>query len=165
MFCIIFSIYALAQQQTYTIMLVLKNKLLAAAAIVAFNSITITLASGTVRTMRGLPEWLYYLTYVTQPRYAGAFLNQQIFQQYDQALPILKNITRSCNTNAWSEGCLYVNGTHYLEERYFNGGERIDLNYYLNFGICFAFPVIAFIVNLVFYSIPLPGLVKSKFRE
>ncbi len=165
MFSIIFAIYSLAQQQAYTTMLILKNKLLAAACMIGLNSICITLGSGTVRTLRGLPEWLYYLTYITQPRYAGAFLNQQIFLQYDQALPVLKNITRACNTNAWGEGCLYVNGTHYLEERYFNSGERQDLNYYLNFGLCFAFPVAAFLINLLLYSIPLPGLVKSKFRE
>lgn len=146
-------------------MLILKDVYLAAAAMFSFAGLTISLGSGTVRTMKSLPDWLYYLTYVTQPRYVGAFLNEKIFSQYQDELPVLRNITRSCSKNAWSDGCVYVNGTHYLGERYYVGGTRDDLNFYMNFGLCFAFPLFAFFFNIVFFSLPLPALVKGKFRQ
>jgi hypothetical protein len=165
MFGVIFAIHSLGVQQTLPVMLVIKDQLLAAAAMFTFAGLTVTLASGTVKTMKSLPDWLYYFTYVTQPRYAGAFLNEQIYSQYQEELPVLRDITRSCNKNAWSDGCVYVNGTHFLGERYYTGGARDDLNFYMNFGICFVFPLFAFLFNTIFYSLPLPALVKSKFRE
>ena len=61
----------------------------------------------------------------------------------------------------------YVNGTHYLIEKY--GYQGSELSYFLdqwfNFGVCFVFPAGLFLLNLVLYLIPLPAFVKAKFRE
>jgi ATP-binding cassette subfamily G (WHITE) protein 5 (sterolin 1) len=61
----------------------------------------------------------------------------------------------------------YINGSHYLKEKY--GFERDELSLFLdrwfNFGVCFVFPLGLFIINLILYVIPLPAFVKAKFRE
>ena len=65
----------------------------------------------------------------------------------------------------------YVNGTHYLEEKYGLGGG--DLHSFLgggdggwfNLGVSFVFPAALAAVNLLLYLVPLPAFVKAKFRE
>jgi len=74
----------------------------------------------------------------------------------------------TCTQNDFNKGCRYLNGTHYLHDRYYHksaatGTEDLDL--YLNFGVCFAFPVFSFIINSMLYAIPLPILIKQKFRD
>ena len=158
--------YLLAQQHTLAVLLTIKNRILATAALVAFHSLTIALSSGTVRKLRSLPDWLYYITYVTQPRYAGAFFNEIIFAQFDTAVPTLNGSRElSCSSTEFGRGCRYLNGTHYLRERYFHQSDRDDLNYWLNFGLSFGFPVLAFLMNIVVYMVPLPVLVKNRFRD
>ncbi|CAG7733875.1 unnamed protein product [Allacma fusca] len=162
------TLYLLAQQHTLGALLTIKNRIFAAAALVAFHSLTIALSSGTVRSLRALPDWLYYITYVTQTRYAGAFLNQVNFQQFsgNRSAPIWNGERElSCSNSDFGRGCRYMSGKHYLHERYYQEGDRDDLNYWLNYGICFGFPVVAFLINLMVYTMPLPLLVKNKFRE
>ena len=61
----------------------------------------------------------------------------------------------------------YINGTHYLQEKY--GYEEGDvaaiMDTWFNLGISFVFPLGLFFLNLVLYLIPLPAFVKAKFRE
>ena len=63
--------------------------------------------------------------------------------------------------------CRYINGTHYLQEKY--GYEEGDvaaiMDTWFNLGISFVFPLGLFFLNLVLYLIPLPAFVKAKFRE
>jgi ATP-binding cassette subfamily G (WHITE) protein 5 (sterolin 1) len=63
--------------------------------------------------------------------------------------------------------CRYLNGTHYLVERYSYPGIKLDqvLEPWTNIAINFAFPAALALANLVFYLIPLPAFVKAKFRE
>jgi hypothetical protein len=171
-FCVLFACYCLAQQQTFGVLLTIKSHLNALALLIAIHALAITLSSGTVRTLKGLPEWLYYLSYITQPRYAGAFLNQMNFGQFHndstigRAVLYKNNEIRYCTTDNWLDGCRYENGVHYLNERYYNNVEdKDDLNFYMNFAICFGFPICNFFFNLLIYSIPMIGIVKNKFRD
>jgi len=165
MYLVILTCYTMAKQQTFAAMLTLKSKFYALGFLTAGHALQITLGSGTVRTMRALPAWQYYLSYITQPRYAGAFLNEQIFSVYKEAT--LRSINGStCTAGSFSNGCRYLNGTHYLHARYYaHTMDRDDLNFYLNFGLCFVFPGAAFLFSLVVYALPLPTLVKQKFRD
>ncbi len=76
--------------------------------------------------------------------------------------------TLPCRSSQFGFGCRYVDGTHYLEERYgFSGGQDLEffLDRWFNFGVCFVFPAALFLVNAVLYLVPLPAFVKAKFRE
>ena len=61
----------------------------------------------------------------------------------------------------------YVNGTHYLQEKYGYQGEELHMfmDTWFNFGVSFVFPTALFLINMVLYLIPLPAFVKAKFRE
>ena len=63
--------------------------------------------------------------------------------------------------------CRYINGTHYLVDKYRYPGTRLDqlLDPWTNTAINFAFPAALAILNLVLYLLPLPAFVKAKFRE
>ena len=61
----------------------------------------------------------------------------------------------------------YINGSHYLIERY--GKEELELEAimdpWFNFGVAYIFPLGLLTINMVLYLIPLPAFVKAKFRE
>lgn len=132
------------------------------------------------RSIKGLQDWLYYLTYATQVRYASAFLNRQVFlypSLQHNTLPY--DLNQNCSNALHADApkfyglsnpyCRYANGQTFLTERYtrentdviFNG----ILDFEFNIGITFAFAVGAIIFNLFLYLLPLPAFTKSKFRE
>lgn len=129
------------------------------------------------RSFHGLSDWLLYLTYATQTRYASAFLNHQIYTKGPlHHLP--RDSTFNCSTfftgqdshtASSSFTCRYSDGTAYLIEHYLRkDGDDINtemLDSTLNFGITFAFVVGFILVNCLLYIIPLPAYVKAKFRE
>ena len=61
----------------------------------------------------------------------------------------------------------YVNGTHYLQEKYGYQGDELHMfmDRWFNFGVSFVFPSALFLINMVLYLIPLPAFIKAKFRE
>lgn len=145
-------------------MLTMKNKFYAMAFLTAGHALQITIGSCTVRSLGALPLWQYYLSYITQPRYAGAFLNEQFFSQYRNTN--LRAVSGGhCFSSSFSPGCRYLNGTHYLHDRYAQPYHKEAVDMWLNFGICFVFPVVAFLFSLIVYALPLPTLVKQKFRD
>ena len=72
-----------------------------------------------------------------------------------------------CEGSTFGFGCRYINGTHYLQEKYGyeDGDVSAMLDTWFNLGVSFVFPVGLFFLNLVLYLIPLPAFVKAKFRE
>ena len=118
-----------------------------------------------------MPEFLYHITYITQTRYSGAILNQIEFYNRTSLVSLhwMDEGGRKlpCEGNTFGFGCRYVNGTHYLGEKYgYQGPELEDfMDRWFNFGISFIFPIGLFIINLILYLIPLPAFVKAKFRE
>ncbi|CAN8003709.1 unnamed protein product [Ixodes hexagonus] len=168
-FCgVLWCLYALAEQTTVALMMVVKSSYAAFRASACILSICIALASGTVRSLVVLPDWAYYLTYATMQRYAAAFVQQNELDMH----PGLENLPSFngslCGPNVESGRCFFVNGTHYLGHKFRMGGRGqsgVDVMYWLNFGICFAFVGSFCLVNVISHIVPLPASIKSKFRD
>jgi len=168
--------YIYAEQVTMSIMLVIKSSYTSATISVYMFIIFLILGSGTVRSLSSMPELIYHLTYIVQPRYSGALLNSLEFYNKTSLVNLgWKNETEGrefqCNKDNFRlGGCRYVNGTHYLYEKYIQLPlHRVELDtmldIYTNTAINFAFPGAVILVNMIWYLVPLPAFVKAKFRE
>ena len=166
----LWAVYFFMEQQTMAILMLVKSSYNAAIASIFLGIIYLTLSSAMMRSIPALPEWLYYLTYVTQSRYAAAFLNEQHFRDLT-AFESIANLTTliTCPRTATfsSYGCRYVNGTHYLRERYHveHPPYEDDLRLWMNFSFNFLFAGVMFVATIILHIIPLPAFVKSKFRD
>nr|CAD7592250.1 unnamed protein product [Timema genevievae] len=173
---VLWSCHILAEQQTIALLMVIKSSFTAAVTSVYITIIYLVLGSGNLRAIHGLSEWLLYLTYATQTRYAGAFLNQQVFNNglvsglpYDATLNCSSVIQTQESLSASSTFiCRYGDGLSYLKERYSREDddtftEILDNN--LNIGATFAFSVGLLTLDCFLYLVPLPAFVKAKFRE
>jgi len=164
--------YLLAEQQTISLLMVVKSSYSAALASVYVTVLYLVLGSATVRSLASLPEFMEHLTYMTQSRYTGAILNNVEFYN-KTSLTSLKWINATtgktffCQGNQFDFGCRYINGSHYLIEKYGQDDEELDatLNVWFNFGVAYIFPLGMLVINMVLYLIPLPAFVKAKFRE
>ncbi len=180
--------YLMAEQQTLALMMVVKSSYTAIMASTSMTILYLVLGSGTVRyvftcekqirnnklslrSFSRLPEFLYHLTYITQTRYSGAILNDIEFYNRTSLSHLQwqddSGNTMQCQGNTFGFGCRYVNGSHYLKEKYGYEGDELAvfMDRWFNFGVCFVFPVGLFIINMILYVIPLPAFVKAKFRE
>lgn len=131
------------------------------------------------RSKKGLQDWLFYLTYATQTRYAAAFLNRKIFLNptlletlpYDSKINCTNiNLIETSTFNSLTDPyCRYAQGQSFLTERYTRGSTDLIFSEILdeekNIGITFAFTVGFIVFNLFLCLIPLPAFVKAKFRE
>jgi len=186
----LWSCFMFAEQQTIAFMVVIKSTYTAALCSIYLTIIYLILGSGTVRSMSGLPEMMYHLTYIIQTRYSGAVLNGLEF--YDSDLPGCGGAgtcdkTSLLNLGTWNStsglsfscfskgketrerdfGCRYLNGTMYADEKYKYPGVNLDvmLDGWTNTAISFAFPGVVAVLNTILYLVPLPAFVKAKFRE
>ena len=164
--------YIFAEQVTITIMLVIKSSYTAASISIYMFIVFLILGSGTVRSLSAMPELIYHLTYIVQPRYSGALLNSLEFYNKTSLVNLgWRNETEgqsyACRKDDFRFGCRYVNGTHYLYEKYSYPLVQLDtmLDIYTNTAINFAFPATILLVNMIWYLVPLPAFVKAKFRE
>jgi len=166
----LWAVYYFMEQQTIALLMVIKSSFTAALVSIFLGIVYLNLGSGMTRAIPGLPDWLYYLSYITQSRYAGAVLNEQHFKNISSSLPTLINSTLSlpcpAGTTFSNYGCRYANGTHYLMERYHINHPPYDddLKFWLNFGLNFLFTGAMFFANIILHIVPLPAFVKTKFR-
>ncbi|KAK7063157.1 ATP-binding cassette sub- G member 5 [Halocaridina rubra] len=165
---VLWAIWAFVEQQTIALMMIVKSSYSAAAVSVSLTSFYLLVASASLRSLVGLPDWLYYLSHIIVFRYASAVLHEQTFLDKLPNLPV--NDSATCPDNNAEYGCRYRNGTYYLLERYHfpeNGLDlgRQDLDLWSNFGLCFSFFGGMLVLNLVLYLVPLPSFIKSKFRD
>ena len=165
----LWAVYFFMEQQTMALLMFVKSSYNAAIASVVLGAVYINLGSAMTRSIPAMPDWLYYLTYVTQSRYAGAFLNEQYFRNIS-VLPSLHNGTLTpcpIGTTYANYGCRYSNGTHYLMERYHvrHAPYDDDLRFWMNFSFSFLFTGVMFVANIILHIVPLPAFVKSKFRD
>ena len=165
----LWAVHYFMEQQTMALMMLIKSSYSAAIVSIFLGIVYLNVGSSMVRAIPGLPDYLYYLTFVTQSRYAGAVLNEQHFRNFS-SLPSMINSTTSipCPTGTTfsNYGCRYSNGTHYLMERYHLAHPPYDddLKFWLNFGLNFLFTGAMFFANIILHIVPLPAFVKSKFR-
>ncbi|XP_067006823.1 ATP-binding cassette sub-family G member 5 [Anabrus simplex] len=172
---VLWACHLLAEQQTIALLMVVRSSFTAAIASIYITVLYLALASGALRSFHGLLDWLLYLTYAMQARYAGACLSQQLMSNHRlTSLPrdalrncssILQTASDSYLTASASFSCRYPDGQAFLSERYNReeGEEMLDFN--LNLGITFAFAAGLTLVNCLLYLVPLPSFVKAKFRE
>lgn len=161
-----------AEQVTVSVMLVIKSSYTAATLTLSAFIVFLTLGSGTVRSLSAMPELIYHLSYIVQPRYSGALLNGlEFYNKTSLANLGWRNETSGqdfeCSQADFRFGCRYVNGNHYLLEKYTNPSIELDtmLDLATNTAINFAFPGAVILVNMIWYLVPLPAFVKAKFRE
>ncbi|XP_064476480.1 ATP-binding cassette sub-family G member 5-like isoform X2 [Ornithodoros turicata] len=170
-FCgVLWAVYAFAEQLTVAVMMLVKSSFAAFLTSAYILVVCIALATGTVRSLVVLPDWAYYLTYAVMHRYAGAFLQQNEFDMHPglEYLPSLNGTgSYSCGPNVDPGRCFFINGTHYLGHKFRTGRgqSEVDIQYWLNFGLCFAFVGGFYVVNVISHIIPLPSSIKSKFRD
>jgi len=164
--------YLFAEQQTISFMLVVKSSYTAATASIYLAILYLILGSGTVRSLSSLPELMYHLTYIVQPRYGGAVLNGLEFYNKTSLVNLgWRNESTgqefTCRKDDFRFGCRYVNGTHLLVEKYSYPGVTLEhmMDVWTNTAINFAFPGVVMIANMILYLVPLPAFVKAKFRE
>ena len=91
----LWAVYYFMEQQTIALLMVIKSSFTAALVSIFLGIVYLNLGSGMTRAIPGLPDWLYYLSYITQSRYAGAVLNEQHFKNISSSLPTLINSTLS----------------------------------------------------------------------
>ncbi len=164
--------YSFAEQHTLSILLFVKSSYSAISASVAIAIVYLLLGSATLKAYNGMPSALAHLTYATQTRYAGAVLHRAEFFNRSSLveLPWLNDngVEIACSRSQFGFGCRYINGTHFLAEKYgFASGAKLDdfFDVWFNVGVSVVFAVGLFFVNLLLYVIPLPAFVKAKFRE
>uniref|UniRef100_A0A0K2T2T6 ATP-binding cassette sub-family G member 5 n=2 Tax=Lepeophtheirus salmonis TaxID=72036 RepID=A0A0K2T2T6_LEPSM len=164
--------YLLAEQQTVSILMVVKSSYTATLVSVFLTVLYLVLGSATVRSYSSLPKTFYHLTYLTQSRYTGLVLNDiEFFNKTSlQNLGLYDDINERVNPCKGSRlgfGCRYGNGTLFLTEKYGYKHDRLEtiMDRWFNIGVSILFPAILFLLNNVLYLIPLPAFVKAKFRE
>ncbi|XP_042910538.1 ATP-binding cassette sub-family G member 5 isoform X4 [Parasteatoda tepidariorum] len=169
-FCaVLWTVYIFAEQQTVSLMIIIKSSYTSFITSIYILIIYITFASGTVRSLTALPEWFYYLTYGVLYRYAGAFLQENEFSfnpRLDRANYLNGTEALPCNSNI-PGSCIYIDGNHYLLQKYPASGriEDSDLQYWMNFGLCFVFVGGMWVLNTILHLVPLPAFIKTKFRN
>ncbi|GIY41732.1 ATP-binding cassette sub-family G member 5 [Caerostris darwini] len=170
-FCaVLWTVYTFAEQQTIATMMIIRSSYTTFITNAYILIIYITFASGTVRSLTALPEWFYYMTHGVIYRYAGAFLQENEFLNnplLDRANYLNGTEALPCTTNI-PGSCVYVNGNHYLLQKYPTDSGRIedsDLHYWLNFGLCFVFVGGMWVLNTILHLVPLPAFIKTKFRN
>ncbi|XP_048524073.1 ATP-binding cassette sub-family G member 5 isoform X1 [Dendroctonus ponderosae] len=106
---ILWACYIFAEQQTMATLMIVKDHLLAAIFNIYIICVCLTLSSGILRSIKGLQDWLFYLTYATQSRYAAAFLNRQVFLAGDLSKPLPFDQQHNCTNMNLIESSL-LNG-------------------------------------------------------
>ncbi|CAL8108505.1 unnamed protein product [Orchesella dallaii] len=156
----LFTTYSFSYTHCAILLLTIKSRVISSALLVSQYALVITLSSNTLRSYRSLPDWQYYLTYIMQPRYASAILHSEIFK--DGLFFNFKNqVGSECTKISFEPGCRFLNATHYLQDKYYSD----DLNSGFNVGMVIMFWLLSIFAALIAYAMPIPEIVKRKFRD
>jgi hypothetical protein len=145
---------------------------------VAVTSLTLLmfyliLGTGTIRSGLAMNEtkWLEYLNYANIYYYSGWTLHFNEFAN-NELLDRTPSVTEtdvilSCPPNVIPGRCMFVNGTHFLSQRYSQGVNwpEFSMNFWRNFSLSFLFVITSYALNVIVYVVPLPASLKSKFRD
>jgi len=165
---VLYTVWGFIEQQTIAIMLVIKSRYTTAITSITITVLYLMVGAASLRSLVGMPEYLYYLGHVNMLRYSSAVLHELVFADKFVGLPV--NASIPCGDNNAEFGCRYRNGTYYLLERFhfpqtgLDHGRR-DLDLWSNCAFSLLFYGGLLLTNLVLYLVPLPAFVKSKFRD
>lgn len=176
--CLIFSstlwaVYTFAEQHTIAVMAFIRSPFNAVATTISLLSLYLILGSGTTRSVLAMTEtrWLEYLNYANIYYYSGWTLHFNEFATNDllDRTPSVTDsgVILSCPPNVVPGRCLFVNGTHFLAQRYSQGVNwpEFSINFWRNFALTFVFVLTSYALNVIVYVLPLPASLKSKFRD
>lgn len=156
--------FVAAEQVTIAVLMVVGRPMISAITVLYMTLLSVVIASGGVRSLRNLPDWLAAVSAALPSRYASLALNQMAIDT-----SALSNLpyNESFMCPGVPELCRYPDGKTYLIERFTQEGENISevLNIDLNLLISLAFALGLIILNSVLYLLPLPAKIKAKFRE
>ncbi|CAI6343393.1 unnamed protein product [Macrosiphum euphorbiae] len=159
---VLLSCYLFAEQLVVAVMAISRNPYNTSVFCIYIVSVMIVLGSGMLRSYRGMSEWLSWVTYATQTRYAGAYLTAQAFDGRQQYNGLPQSAEQNCSIPAAEPFvCRYPDGASYVNERY----PATVADPQINLVASFVFPVAAAVFNILLYVAPLPSYVKAKFRE
>lgn len=161
---VLWASYVAAEQVTVAVLMVVGKPITGAITVLYMTLVSLVIASGAIRSLKGLPYWLAAVSTALPARYASLALNQLAID-VPASLNLHYNESFACP--GIPELCRYPDGRSYLIERFTREGENISevLNVDLNLLISLAFAVGLSILNSVLYLLPLPARVKAKFRE
>lgn len=156
--------YVAAEQVTVAFFMIVARPLTGAITVWYMTLVSLLVASGGVRSLKNLPNWLAALSTAMPTRYASLALNQLTMDT-----PSFANLpyNESVSCPGIPELCRYPDGRSYLIKRFTREGENTSevLNVDLNLLVSLAFALGLVILNSVLYLLPLPAKVKAKFRE
>lgn len=144
----LWSSYIFAEQICIFLLLFIKSKMNVAIIVTYIFCVCLALASGTIRSFKGLQPWLQENTKGTHTRYASTLLHSAVF------------LSRHMNcTPGGAITCPLT--TEYLFERLGRATpqENIDMAASIGFAVGF----IAF--NMLIYLMPVPNFIRRKFKE
>ncbi|RWS15547.1 ABC transporter sub-family G-like protein 12 [Dinothrombium tinctorium] len=173
----LWAVFTFAEQHTIAIMCFIKSPFIATITSIYFLNFYLILGCGTFRSMLAAPDWLNYINYANIYHYASWTLNFNEFQnnpQMDRTPALAEDLSTvlPCPVNVLPGRCLFINGTHFLVQRFKEitdaGKSQLPAwsvitlrNFVANF--VFAFSAYAF--STIVFVIPLPGSLKAKFRD
>lgn len=140
--------FVLAEQLAIFFLFFIRSRINAAIAVSYIICICVTLASGTVRSYKGLPPWLQENTKGIHTRYASSLLHSAIFLSRRMSC-----VPRS--------GIVCPSPREFLYDRL----GKADPNEVTDISISIAFAIGIAAFNMIVYLIPMPKCVREKFRD
>lgn len=161
LFVAIWTSAVLAEQMCIALLLVVRSRCNATIAVTYLLAMSVTLASGTVRSFRGIQPWLQENTRATHTRYASLLLHEAMF---GGARLTSDNGTSDLIIDVTTAGA--SSGLAAAADEYVT--ERLGRTYapdHWDCGVAVAFVCALALLNMVLYVLPLPKHVVRKFRE
>uniref|UniRef100_A0A6B2EL93 Putative transporter abc superfamily breast cancer resistance protein n=1 Tax=Phlebotomus kandelakii TaxID=1109342 RepID=A0A6B2EL93_9DIPT len=140
--------FVLAEQLCIFFNLFVKSRINTSVAVSYLLCVSLSLASGTVRSYKGLLPWLQDNSRGTHTRYASLLLHNTFF------------LSRPVSCTAGPQ-TVCVAPYDFLHERLGKADpqESVDL------ALSIAFPIGLAIINMILYMMPMPRFVRRKFRD
>ncbi|XP_053203807.1 ATP-binding cassette sub-family G member 5-like isoform X2 [Panonychus citri] len=174
---ILWAVHTFAEQHTVAFLCFIKSPFTASVTSSTFLNLYMIFGCAFLRSTLSAPEWMSYLEFGNIYYYAYwsfSFLEFHDNNNLTQApaLSPTTNLLEECPMNVIPGKCLFINGTHFLSQRYKEGIDASknllpewSLTHYKNFALNFVFILSSYALNTIVYIIPIPGSVKSKFRD
>lgn len=140
--------FVLAEQLAIFFLFFIRSRINAAIAVSYIICICVTLASGTVRSYKGLSPWLQENTKAVHTRYASSLLHSAIFLSR-RMVCVPKN------------GIVCPSPREFLYDRL----GKADPNEITDISISIAFAIGIAAFNMIVYIIPMPKCVREKFKD
>lgn len=163
LFVAIWTSAVLAEQMCIVFLLVVRSRCNATIAVAYLLACSVTLASGTVRSFRGIQPWLQENTKATHTRYASLLLHAAMFGSGaggnasgsgSKAGDLVVDVSGGAAA-AGDAAAEYV--TERLGRTY--AADHVDV------AVAVAFVIGLALVNMILYLVPLPKHIVRKFRE